>query len=211
MPNIEASGKLLNVEDATMVYHYNQLQIVYDNGEFIYKRDNETTHWKSLQFHFHAPAEHHLDGFEYEAELHIVFKNVEDPTRLLVTGILLTADSDAERSEFIDSLKLEGITDGHYKRNIIFDGLYEKFFEASTYNYKGSLTTPPCTESVEWIVIGEPLRLSDDQIRLFLSLWPENKHFANGNGSDREIQKLNERQVYSIKFNDDMFNAGIKN
>ena len=211
MPNLKASGKLLNLENSTMVYHHNQLQIDYDKGKFIYKRDNETTHWKSLQFHFHSPAEHHLDGFEYEAELHIVFKNVEDPTRFLVIGILLTADSYAKRSEFIDSLKLEEITEGHYKRNIIFDGLFEKFFETSTYNYKGSLTTPPCTESVEWIVIREPLKISDDQISIFLSLWPENKDFANGNGSDREIQKLNEREVYSIKFSDDMFNAGIKN
>ena len=148
MPKIEAFGKLQNIENATMVYDYHKLQVDYDKGEFLYKNDNYTTNWRSLQFHFHAPAEHHLDGYEYEVELHIVFKNVDDPNSLLVTGILLTADSDAERNEFIDNLKLEGITEGVHQRNVLIDGLYEKFSDGSTFNYKGSLTTPPWTESV---------------------------------------------------------------
>lgn len=200
--NIFAHGTLRNMKNATLLYYHNELKVVYELGEFLLRSPEEESRWKSLQFHFHAPAEHHIDGYEYEVELHIVFQNVDDPHRLLVTGILLTTDPNAERNEFVNSLRLNFIREGEYKRDIVLEGLYEKFSGAITYNYKGSLTAPPCTESVEWVLIGEPLRLPYDQIRLFLDIWPHNEDFAQGHGSDRKIQSVNGREIRMFRFDE---------
>jgi carbonic anhydrase len=42
------------------------------------------------------------------------------------------------------------------------------------YRYEGSLTTPPCSETVEWLVIGEPIEVAHGDIELFAKLYPMN-------------------------------------
>ncbi len=57
----------------------------------------------------------------------------------------------------------------------------------NTYRYRGSLTTPPCSEGVSWFVAAEPIKLSADQIATFTSIFL---------GNNRPIQPLNDRTVF---------------
>ena len=64
------------------------------------------------------------------------------------------------------------------------------------YMYQGSLTTPPCSEIVTWLVVNSPNPISKDQVSLINSMFKNNKTFANGNGNNRNTQALNERLIY---------------
>lgn len=66
--------------------------------------------------------------------------------------------------------------------DIIFDLDSSKLFY-----YKGSLTTPPCTEGVKWLVINDPLPISEEQVEMFRNKWSWNYTFAGGNGNNRKV------------------------
>jgi len=100
---------------------------------------------KFWQYHFHTPAEHTVDGKLYDAEVHFVFYRLSDPSQLLVVGVLL------ELAEESDSDIIEETLDVH------------KFLGragSDYWHYQGSLTTPPCSEGVQWVVMQKPLQIS---------------------------------------------------
>jgi len=68
-----------------------------------------------------------------------------------------------------------------------------------SFRYGGSLTTPPFTEGVQWVVLAEPLEMSAQQIQAFEALFPQ--------GNSREVQPLNNRIVVTDRAIDD-HNAG---
>ncbi len=57
----------------------------------------------------------------------------------------------------------------------------------------GSLTTPPCSESVSWVVMAEPIEMSSEQIHTFMEVFSEVDEFPDGN--HRLLQPLNELVV----------------
>jgi len=58
------------------------------------------------------------------------------------------------------------------------------------YAYTGSITTPPCTEGINWVVFAAPLQLSRSQIERYRSMFPYNA---------RPVQDLNDRTVYAVQ------------
>ena len=58
--------------------------------------------------------------------------------------------------------------------------------DKDSFQYNGSLTTPPCSEAVKWIVLEEPIEMSKEQIDKFRNIFPDNH---------RPVQSLNEREV----------------
>jgi carbonic anhydrase len=202
--SLKAYGSVNNLNNATLQYDHHKLLVNYDQGSFTFVDEHGESHWKSLQFHFHSASEHHIDGYEYDVEFHIVFQNKNDPSKLLVTGFFIQGDPNAEPSDFLENLKLNNIEEGEHIRDVKLDGFYSKFDGVKTYNYDGSLTAPPCSENVEWLVISEPLRVPEHQVAQFLKIWPHNHDFAGGHGSDRKIQKLNTRIVKALNFGENL-------
>jgi carbonic anhydrase len=66
------------------------------------------------------------------------------------------------------------------------------------FHYKGSLTTPPCTETVLWWVYQTPIHVLEEDLMPFVRRWIENTEFSAGNGNCRAVCDLVGRKVYDI-------------
>jgi carbonic anhydrase len=124
-----------------------------------------------LQFHFHTPSEHTLDSKSFPLELHLVHQAADK--NLAVIGILLAEGApNMVLSKFWDRLpKSPGELDTGQTIDVR-DLLPRNVDDYLTYS--GSLTTPPCTESVRWIVLRRPVDVSKSQIATFRAAFPMN-------------------------------------
>ncbi|SDZ66976.1 carbonic anhydrase [Pseudomonas sp. NFIX28] len=143
------------------------------------------TAYRLRQFHFHTPSEHQIDGLSYPLEMHLV--NRDQDGRLLVIGLLA---KEGKRNRELAALweqlpDAEGKTltlkakDAPDLGSLVPAASHHVF-------YKGSLTTPPCTEGVQWVLFEQPIELSKAQIQKIRQLFPDNH---------RPAQPLNEREV----------------
>jgi carbonic anhydrase len=123
-----------------------------------------------LQFHFHTPSEHTIDGKGFPLELHLVHQAPDQS--LVVVGVLMTeGGSNLALGRFWDRMpKVVGEADTGIKLDI--GDLLPKVDDYFT--YAGSLTTPPCSESVRWIVLKQPVQVSKNQIAAFRAIFPMN-------------------------------------
>lgn len=140
--------------------------------------------------HFHCPTEHHLNGTEYDCELHLVHQRsvIEediDQNNYLVIGILFQAKENANTNLIADE-----------KASI---DLNEFLSQSRQYfYYKGSLTTPPCSPSVNWLVLSQVIDASPSQIQS-LKTWINSVYNYNI-GNDRDVQKVNSRTVALLSY-----------
>ncbi|KAG6615267.1 carbonic anhydrase-like protein [Phytophthora cinnamomi] len=150
------------------------------------------------QFHMHATSEHALDDYHYDAEIHFVHKDSDTGT-ILVTGVFLIAEPDVEENAFIKNLwnDLEtggddfDLQDSGINYADLLNGLVAK---SHLFNYNGSLTTPPCSEVVDWWVLNNPISISYDELSQVKSLYGDLP--ATKDASDnRPTQPLNDREI----------------
>jgi carbonic anhydrase len=134
------------------------VQVNYDAGSYI---ELDGVRYEVLQFHYHAPSEHTVDGESFPAEIHIVHKSADE--KLAVVGILLKegAENDAFDA-FINNLPAEKTDPKDAGATIDATGFLPAI--QTTYRYDGSLTTPPCTEDVQWLLMTTPVELSAQQL-----------------------------------------------
>ena len=134
------------------------------------------------QFHFHHPSEHTIDGKQFPLEVHFVHASSDGD--LAVVGVLFREGSPNQSLDAIWATApgREG------KAAVAFDIDAAKFLPArhEAFRYEGSLTTPPCSETVHWTVMASPQTASPDQIAAFSAMFPLNA---------RPVQPLNRRYV----------------
>jgi carbonic anhydrase len=121
--------------------------------------------YKLLQLHFHVPSEHHINGTGAPAEMHIVHRleggGADD---YAVIGVMLTRGTTYKALEPVFANLPVKVCDSKFDPLWIeFDKLLPKKL-SSYYTYAGSLTTPPCTQSVIWYVLGERGTISDSEL-----------------------------------------------
>jgi carbonic anhydrase len=140
--------------------------------------------YKLVQFHFHHPAEERINSRVYPMVAHLVHRN--DAGQLAVLAVLLEEGAANPLIQKVWTHMPLDVKDSvplpadliHVAELLPRDQRY--------YQYMGSLTTPPCTEGVLWLVLKQPVSLSADQLRLFGQLYPNNA---------RPVQSLNSRPV----------------
>lgn len=126
-----------------------------------------------LQFHFHAPSEHMWNGEHLSMEIHFVH---QDPNsgNLAVVGIMLNA-SDADNADYADIFSNLPAEEGEPMESDIMVDLNAMIPDgAGFYTYQGSLTTPPCSEIVRWLVQDTAVDLSADQVSAFTNIYNDN-------------------------------------
>ncbi|XP_029030073.1 carbonic anhydrase 4a [Betta splendens] len=172
-----------------------------------------STTYKAVQFHLHwgnnggPGSEHTIDGEQYPMELHIVHMKqrytdlktaLSDPEGVAVLGFFYERSSSVNKKydTIVKSLKNVIATNGN--TTLLPTSLAQLIPPqqnlTSYYRYKGSLTTPGCTEAVIWTLFENPIPLNNEQLRAFSDL-----KFHNGKpmvGNFRPVQPLNGRQVF---------------
>ncbi|MFL1011582.1 carbonic anhydrase [Flavisericum labens] len=157
------------------------IQFDFEAGDSIsYK--NKTYFLK--QIHFHEPSEHKINGVTYPIEMHLV--HVNKAGEITVIGLLGEEGDESQLFEFFESflpLEIGARKDIHQKIDLSELFLKDKHF----YSYYGSLTTPPCSEHVNWVVFKEPIVLSVEEVLKLKNNMPINNY--------RNEQPLNGRVV----------------
>ena len=142
----------------------------------------EGRHFSLLQFHFHLPSEHAVDGGGFPMEVHFVHQAEEGD--LAVVGVFMGT---GESHSAIESIW--GAIPGSGEPSAILPELDPRTLlpeEAGYFRYAGSLTTPPCSEVVSWVVMTEPISVSPAQAEAFAARHPMNA---------RPVQALNRRFI----------------
>lgn len=140
--------------------------------------------YKLVQFHFHAPSEETVNNQGFAMVAHLVHKNAEG--QLAVVSVLLQPGAANALIHKVWTYMPLDIND----RVHMPAGLIEMNELLPTdqryYQFMGSLTTPPCTEGVLWLVVKQPSTVSPAQVKLFTQLFPHNA---------RPVQALHGRAV----------------
>jgi carbonic anhydrase len=125
-----------------------------------------------LQFHFHLPSEHTVDGKPFPMEMHLVHQGPDQS--LVVLGVLIAQGaSNLAFGRFWDKLPKAAGETADSGASLDLAELLPRDTD-SYFTYSGSLTTPPCTESVRWLVLQMPVQASRPQIESFRGVFPMN-------------------------------------
>ena len=109
---MKISHKFKDINNGYIKYDRSELKVDYINGEISFEADNDDDDdWHSHHFAFHCPAEHQVDGIDYDLEMQTYFYH-EASARELVLSILFELDDSTSDNQFIASLKLDNITSG---------------------------------------------------------------------------------------------------
>jgi carbonic anhydrase len=164
----------------TIVNNGHTIQLNFAEGSTLTLGD---VRFKLLQVHFHRPSEHLIAGKNYPMEAHFVHRS--DSGALAVVGVLMvTGEPNAAFSKIISTMPAkEGPAvkaDAGINPNAMLPA------KQGYYRYPGSLTTPPCAEIVEWLLLTDPIQVAEADVASFAKLYPLNA---------RPAQKDNRRYV----------------
>ena len=167
--------------NGSVVNNGHTIQVDLDRGNTLTVRGST---YELLQFHFHHPAEERVNYKGFAMVAHLVHKNTEG--QLAVLGVLIDpGTASALVHKVWTHMPLESGDRVRLPAQLIdLNELLPK--DMRYYQFMGSLTTPPCSEGVLWMVLKQPVTASREQIRLFSQLFPNNA---------RPTQALNGRVV----------------
>ncbi len=128
--------------------------------------------YELLQFHFHRPSEERINGKQYDMVAHLVHKDSEG--RLAVVAVLLERGGAGQPlvQAVWNALPLEKGEEQAAPAPMDLNKLLPE--DRRYYTYMGSLTTPPCSEGVLWMVMKTPLPVTPEQVDIFARLYPMN-------------------------------------
>ena len=144
--------------------------------------------YELIQFHFHHPSEERLNGKSFDMVAHLVHR--DSAGELAVVAVLLDRGKPNATIETLWSHLPKQQEQQADIKDLRVDVAGLLPVDHGYFTYTGSLTTPPCTEGVHWIVLESPTTLSRSEIAAFAARYPNDA---------RPLQKLNGRQVFATK------------
>ncbi|MBV9261155.1 MAG: carbonic anhydrase [Pseudolabrys sp.] len=139
--------------------------------------------YKLLQFHFHRPSEHTIDGKNFPMEVHFVHQHASGG--LAVVGVLMaTGNANPVFKKVVSTMPAAAGQSIKADAAINPNGMLPA--NRAYYRYAGSLTTPPCAETVQWLLLTTPIQVAEADVAAFAKLYAMNA---------RPVQKANRRDV----------------
>ncbi|MBF1163768.1 MAG: carbonic anhydrase family protein [Dechloromonas agitata] len=170
-------GIKVDLEPIKFNYQPSTFRIV-DNGHTVQVQVGEGSisltgkSYELVQFHFHRPSEEKINGQRFDMVVHLVHK--ADDGQLAVVAVLLERGNE---NPFIQTLWNYMPLEKNMPvspPNAIVDLNTLLPTSRNYYTYMGSLTTPPCSEGVLWLVMKQPVQVSPEQINIFSRLYRNN-------------------------------------
>lgn len=170
-------GIKVNLEQISFDYHPSSfsevnnghtIQVTVGGGNFITVGN---TVYELQEFHFHRPSEEKINGKGTEMVMHLVHRSAEG--KVAIIAVLLERGQPHRLMQTIwDNLPLE--KQEVVSPSIVIDPTDALPERREYFTYMGSLTEPPCTEGVLWMVFKQPMQASPAQMALFSRLYPLN-------------------------------------
>jgi carbonic anhydrase len=152
----------------TIVNNGHTIQLNFGQGSTLAVGNDSYT---LLQFHFHRPSEHMICGKNFPMEAHFVHRNTAGG--LAVVGVLMTeGKANAAFGKIVATMPAHEGSEAKADAAIDPNALLPK--QLAYYRYSGSLTTPPCSEVVNWLLLREPIQVAKADIDGFTKLYPMN-------------------------------------
>ena len=128
--------------------------------------------YRLVQFHFHTPSENTVNGLHYPMETHLVHADANG--RLAVVALMVRAG----RKGILDHLPQPSRSGEKVNAGTVDPS---ELLPASKHHFvfKGSLTTPPCSEGVDWFVMKQPIEADRATIARFYSILGANNRPTN--------------------------------
>jgi len=188
---IDITGATDDSSLGAIAFNYGTTKVEIENNghtiEFVCEPGSKlsisNTEYELLQFHYHGLSEHKVEGQHYPLEVHFVNRASDD--NYAVIGVFYEeGEENPLFAEFLEHFPHQaGVYEDHSKEIDLMTIFPEN---RSYYNYSGSLTTPPCSEIVNWYVLKSPVTASAAQIAEFQDILHNNY---------RPVQALNGRTV----------------
>ena len=170
-------GMKVELEQISFDYHPSSFNVV-DNGHTVQVGVSggnyitvQNRMFELQQFHFHRPSEERINGKAFEMVVHLVHRDAEG--RLAVLALLLERGAPQATIQTVwNNLPLEKLET--MQPTILLDPAEMLPARRDYYTYMGSMTSPPCSEGVLWLVMKQPVQASPAQMALFSRLYPLN-------------------------------------
>jgi carbonic anhydrase len=182
-------GLAVDLEPVQFGYTDTQFAVI-DNGHTVQANIAPGSHieiggqrFELLNLHFHRPSEERIDGRQFEMSVHLVHRDAQG--QLAVVALLIDRGPAHPVVQTVwNNLPLEQGQELAARVPLSLQALLPD--DRRYYTYMGSLTTPPCTEGVRWVVMRQPVSMSAEQIELFARIYPMNS---------RPLQQLAGRRI----------------
>ena len=183
----ESAKSNLNIE-----FNYEPSSIgLYNNGKTLFinyfakaKIVLNKRKFKLVRLQFRTPSEHVISGAEYPMEIQFHHRSADNT--LALVSVFVQAGENNKVLENIWNVMPEHINRENVVREKSFDANMLFPEDRTFYFYRGSLTTPPCTENVQWVIFANPIEASLEQLEIFSTILNNNK---------RPVQETNNRSV----------------
>lgn len=171
----------------TYAFNYTETEFSGENNghaiEYKPKGENKNTLtlngevYTLVQFHFHNPSEHAKGGVLYPMEVHFVHKTKDG--KIAVVGALIeVSDTPTLKGFWPETISKH---ENEMKLNI------SSIINGGGKHYTGSLTTPPCTEKIEWLVLDKAQTVTQEEANNYRKLL--------GSETNRPVQPTNGREI----------------
>jgi len=143
------------------------------------------TTFELKQFHFHTPSENHINGKSFPMEAHFVHASADG--KLAVISVMF---QEGAENPTLNMMMKKFPLAKNQEQKLEFSKDYLNTMLPNSldyYEFMGSLTTPPCSEQVRWIVLKKPISASKEQIAAM--------HEEIGMDNNRPIQASNQRVI----------------
>lgn len=193
--------KYMALDGRTIENHGHNVQVNGNFGTF----ELHDSLYDVVQFQFHFPSEHAVNGKLKTGELQILHRQqgTRGTASLAVVSILLQTEHPA----LMAHLEQERESELNFLYNLGFGSVlpqvgeklpvkgtvdiltaFKRVLDGGFYHYHGSLTTPPCSETVHWYVMQFPALVTPEMVQTF-------KDIFHDPANNRPVQPLNGRDI----------------